>query len=122
MKNTCLQPLWYNRKLKIGFKGVYNQNLLSIGMLCVSDLFVEGNLIPFDAWLNRGAREIDRITWGGLVKSISKKRNIQEICHDQSSNVLAFTSGLNMESTFVCIENITQKQVKGLLAQRSLVL
>ena len=43
----------------------------------------------------------NRITWGGLVKSISKKWNIQEICHDQSSDALAFTCGLNMETTFV---------------------
>ena len=28
MNNTCLQPLWCNRELKIGFKSVYNQNLL----------------------------------------------------------------------------------------------
>ena len=30
----------------------------------------------------------------------------------------AFTRGLNMESTFVCVEEITQKQVKELLAQK----
>ena len=81
MNNTCLQPLWYN--IKIGFKSVYNQNLRSIGMWCVGDLFTDGNLIPFDVLLNRGARKIDRMTWGGLVKSISKKWNIQEIFHDQ---------------------------------------
>ena len=73
MNNICLQPLWYNREFKIGFKSVYNHNLLSIGMWCVGDLFTGGNLIPFDVWLNRGAREVDRMTWGGLVKSISKK-------------------------------------------------
>ena len=82
MNNTWLQPLWYNRELKIEFKSVYNLNLLSIGMLCVGDLFTDGNVIPFDVWLNRGAREIDRMTWGGLVISISKKWNIQEIYHD----------------------------------------
>ena len=60
------------------------------------------------------------MTWGGLVKSISKKWNIPEICHDQSSDALAFTCDLNMESIFVCVENITQKQVKELLAQKKL--
>ena len=120
MNNICLQPLWYNREFKIGFKSVYNHSLLSIGMWCVGDLFTDGNLIPFDVWLNRGAREVDGMTWGGLVKSISKKWNIQDIFHDQSSNALAFTRGLNMESTFVCIEKITQKQVKELLAQNKL--
>ena len=57
MNNTWLQPLWYNRELKIGFKSVYNQNLLSIGMWCVGDLFTDGNIIPFDVWLNQGARK-----------------------------------------------------------------
>ena len=38
----------------------------------MDDLFPERNVITFDIWLNRDAREIDRITWGGLVKSISK--------------------------------------------------
>ena len=60
------------------------------------------------------------MTWGGLVKSISKKWNIQEIFPDQSSNALAFTRGLNMESTFVCIEKITQKQVEERLAQKKI--
>ena len=72
VNNTCLQSLCYNRELKIGLKNVYNQYLFSVGMWCVDDLFPERNVITFDIWLNRGAREIDRITWGGLVKSISK--------------------------------------------------
>ena len=88
MNNTCLQPLWYNRELQIGFKSVYNQHLLSIGMWCVGDLFTDGNLIPFNVWSNRGAREIDRMTWDGLVKSISKKWNLQEFFHDQSSDAM----------------------------------
>ena len=87
-------------------------------MWCVGDLFTDGNPIPFDVWLNRGAKEIDRMTWGGLVKSISKIWNIQEICHDQSSDALPFTRSLNMESTFVCIEKDTQIQVKELLCSK----
>ena len=35
MNNICLPPLWYSREFKIGFKSVYNHNLLSIGMWCV---------------------------------------------------------------------------------------
>ena len=51
------------------------------------------------------------MTWGGLVKSISKKWNIQEICHDQSSDALAFIRGLNVESNLhirLCRKNYTK--------------
>ena len=41
-----LQPLWYNKEIKIGFKSTYSENLFSIGLWYVVDLFEEENLIP----------------------------------------------------------------------------
>ena len=61
--------------------------------------------------MHRGTNEFDRMIWCGIVKCISKKWNIQEICHDQPSHAHGFTHGLNKESGFVSIENISQKHI-----------
>ena len=58
--------------------------------------------------------------WCGIVKWISKKWNIQAICHDQSSRAQGFTRGLNQESGFVSIENISQKHIKVCLVEKKL--
>ena len=70
---SSLQPLWYNKEIKIGFKSTHGENLFSIGLWYVVDLFEEENLIPFDTWMHRGANEFDRMIWCGIVKCISKK-------------------------------------------------
>ena len=41
-------------------------------------------------------------------------------CHDQSSCAHGFTHGLNKESGFVSIENISQKHIKVCLAEKKL--
>ena len=117
---SSLQPLWYNKEIKLGFKSTYSENLFSIGLWYVVDLFEEENLIPFDTWMHRGANEFDRMIWCGIVKCISKKWNVQAICHDQSSSAHGFTRGLNKESGFVSIENISQKHIKVCLAEKKL--
>ena len=59
-KITC-QPLWYNKELKIGTNSAYNNNLFSIRIWYVGDLFEGGNVIPFETWRQRGALEADKI-------------------------------------------------------------
>ena len=59
-KIAC-QPLWYNKELKIGTNSAYNNNLFSIRIWYVGDLFEGGNVIPFETWRRRGAREADKI-------------------------------------------------------------
>ena len=86
-------------------------------MWYVGDLFEGGNVIPFDTWRQRGAREVDRMIWCGIVKCITKKWNIQQICNDQSIQPLEFLRGLHINSSFVNIEKVTQKQVKLVLSE-----
>ena len=118
MAKSSLQPLWYNKEIKIGFKSACSENLFSIGLWYVNDLFEEQNLIPFNTWVHRGANELDRMTWSGIVQCISKKWNIQPMCQDQSSLAKGFTRALNKESVFVGIENISQKHIKVCLAEK----
>ena len=113
MAKSSVQPLF-------GFKSANSENLFSIGLWYVVNLFEEENLITFDTWAHRGANELDRMTWSGFVKCIDKKWNIPAICHDQSSHAQGFTRGLNRESVFVGIENISQKHIKVCLAEKKL--
>ena len=52
---------------------MYNENLFSIGMCYVGDLFDEGNLLACDTWVRRDANESDRLVWYGTVNCIYKK-------------------------------------------------
>ena len=112
------QPVWYNKELKIGSNSAYNNNLFSIGIWYIGDLFEGGNVILFEVWRRRGAREADRMIWCGIVKCITKKWNIQQICNDQSIQPLAFSCGLHINSSFINIEKVTQKQVKLVLSEK----
>ena len=58
--------------------------------------------------------------WCGIVKCITKEWNIQQICNDQSFQPLEFSCGLHINSSFVNIENVTQKQVKLVLSEKKL--
>ena len=118
-KIAC-QPLWYNKELKIGTNSAYNNNLFSIGIWYVGDLFEGENVIPFETWRRRGPQEADRMIWCGIVKCVTKKWNIQQICYDQSIQPLEFSCGLHINSSFVNIEKVTQKQVKLVLSEKKL--
>ena len=116
--NISAQPLWYKREIKIGFKTVYNENLFSIGMWYVGDLFDEGNLLSFDTWVRRGANEADRLAWYGIVNCIYKKWNIHNVCDNPSPEPIILSCGLNVKTAFVNVENMTQKHVKMVLSER----
>ena len=83
-------------------------------------MFEGGNVIPFETWRQRGAREADRMIWCGIVKCITKEWNIQQICNDQSIQPLEFSCGLHINSSFVNTEKVTQKQVKLVLSEKKL--
>ena len=99
-------------------KTVYNENLFSIGMWYVGDLFDEGNLLSFDTWVRRGANEADRLAWYGIVNCIYKKWNIHNVCDNPSTEPIILSCGLNVKTAFVNVENMTQKHVKMVLSER----
>lgn len=80
LKQSCddkVDFIWYNKRLKINNKTVYNQRLFKAGIWCTEDLFENGNPIPFKTWLKRGAIQIDFMTWRGLIHSILIQRDIR---------------------------------------------
>ena len=40
---------------------MYNEHFFSVEMSYVCDLVDEGNLLPFDTWVRRGACEADQL-------------------------------------------------------------
>ena len=104
------QCLWYNKNLKIGDKTVYSARLFSTGLWVVHDLFGNGILLPFETLLQRGTREMDRMTRFGMVRCVDKTYNFQDL--ELNAKPLAINTGIILNSTFVSIDKVTQKHVR----------
>ena len=105
--------LWYNKNIKLGGKTVFSRNLMSLGLWTVSDLFdkVTKNIIPFHIWQHRGATELDRFTWLGIVDLVRQNKH-----KFWDNSVIA--SGIMLNRKFIGIENVTIKDIKTLLTNR----
>ena len=68
--------------------------------------------------MRRGANEADRLAWYGIVNCIYKKWNIHNVCDNPSTEPIVLSCGLNVKTTFVNVENMTQKHVNMVLAER----
>ena len=66
----------------------------------------------------RGANEADWLAWYGIVNCIYKKWNIHSTCDNPSTEPIILSCGLNVKTAFVNVENMTQKHVKMVLAER----
>ena len=77
--NVSSQCLWYNKNLKIGGNSIYSARLFSTGLCVVQNLFENGILLPLETLLQRGAREMDRMTWFGMIRCVDKTYNFQDL-------------------------------------------
>jgi len=115
---TCQQCLWYNDKIKIGGKTVFNEKLQSIGMWVIGDLFNDTDVIPFESWLQRGATEKNRLLWCGLIRCI--RQNYQYSHNDCSGHVHTIKCGLQVKSNFIELSHMLQKHLKINIKERKL--
>ena len=76
---------------------MFCSNLFSIGMWFVDDLFENGKLILFETWKHRGASEIDRMIWCGVVRCVREKWNFDSICREQHDIPFQLSTGVNLE-------------------------
>ena len=58
--------------------------------------------------------------WCGVVRSVREKWNFDSICREQHDMPFQLSTGVNLESGFINIENVTQKHIKILLAEEKL--
>lgn len=77
-------------------------------MWTINDLFQDNVIIPFSEWMKRGARELDRILWWGIIKIIKGAK------FDTQSNMLL--CGIEVNSKFINIEDVTEKHIKQKLS------
>ena len=111
--NLLSNCLWYNKGIKLGGKSVYSKNLMSIGMWTVADLYEcdEQTVIPFSTWQKRGAVELDRLTWLGIVNAVKPFRN--KFC---TSCIIS--AGIVVNDKFISIQNVTQRDIKNSLSKK----
>ena len=66
--------IWYNRELCIKGRSVFYPDFLQCGIWYVSDLYCsDGEVIPFDVWVNRGLSRTNLIRWMSLVRKTKRK-------------------------------------------------
>ena len=101
--NNLSNWLWYNKHIKLGNRSIYNKNLMSIGMWTINDLYENDKqtIIPFKTWQNRGATELDRLTWLGIINVVKPNR------HKYSKSNLV-SAGIYVNDQFISIQKVTQ--------------
>ena len=72
--------------------------------------FSSNVIIPFETWKARGAREIDRLLWSGIVRQV---KNIRPSITDDNLRTDPIPCGILFRSQFLSIENIAQKHNQG---------
>ena len=110
INNVSSHCLWYNKNIKIGGKTVYSARLFSTGLWVVHDIFENGILLPFEILLQRGAREMDRITWFGMVRCVDKTYKFQDL--ELNAKPLTINTGIILNSKSVSIDKLTQKHIR----------
>ena len=100
--------IWYNRHITVGGKTLYNNNLFSIGLWVINDLFENNRIIPFNVWKVRGATELDRLTYSAIISIIQKL----EIIDDLTTT----PCGIINEGKVIAIQKVNQKHIKTWLA------
>ena len=104
------------KKIKIGGQSVFNKTLFSIGMWTVEDLYENNTLIPYKTWQNRGASNIDKLVWSGIVNCINSNKDRFKAPSSQS-----IVAGIMLDSRFIPIQNVQQNHIKQCLAKRKLM-
>ena len=105
------QLIWYNKAIKIDQRTVYSLNLLRSGLWVVTDLYENGNLIPFDTWLRRGAHPADYLMWFGVVESIPKEWKLMLKSDQDITNVIQ-TGTVMVNGRIMPLSKLSQKDIK----------
>ena len=73
IENLQNQFIFYDKRVKIGKKHVYDGELSEAGLWRFCDLFeTDGRVIPFNRWVMRGVSKSKFMTWNGLVSIVKK--------------------------------------------------
>lgn len=72
---SCLnnQFIWYNKQIKVRGETLYCERLLQCGMWNINDLYIKGQLMPFETWRIRGAMPHDYLLWRSILMAIPKQ-------------------------------------------------
>ena len=72
-------------------------------------------LLPFETLLQHGAREMDRMTWFGMVRCVDKTCNFQDF--ELNAKPLTINTGIVLNSKFVSIDKVTQKHIRASISE-----
>ena len=70
-ENPYNQCIWNNQRICINQKSYFNKQLSNCGLNLVSDLFnVNGDIIPFNFWHEKGIPNNEYLHWISLVNAV----------------------------------------------------
>ena len=98
---------------------MYNENLFSIIMwyIMLVIYLMKEIILPFDTWV-RSASEANQLASYGIIVCTYIKWNIHIMYNIPSTEPITLICGFNVKTEFVSTENMTQKHVKMVLADR----
>ena len=67
------QLIWYNRNILVKKKTVYSKRLYLCGMISVTDLYVNNQIVPFNIWIEKGVKHKDYMLWRSILSAIPKR-------------------------------------------------
>ncbi len=105
------QFIWYNKNIEVENKTIYSDNLFKCGMWNVNDLYENGNLVPYNTWIARGAKRYEYLKWRSIIDSIPCKwKNMLKENLETSKYI---GNGLiKVNNVITDIFRVTQKQLK----------
>ncbi len=72
-ENLLNQYVFYNRRVKVNKKTVYDKELFTAGIWRICDLFNhDGTTIPFSVWKRRGVTNTKFLVWRGLLSCVKE--------------------------------------------------
>lgn len=108
--------LWYNKDIVIGNKSVYYESFNKFGICTKMDLYDEnGQLIPFQQWIQKGLKHRDFLRWCGLVRQCKIDPSIVKNDVGTSSELV-----VKLHQGTKCLNKTSTKEVyQELLTQQS---
>lgn len=91
-ENLKNQFIFYNKKIKIGGKLLYDNELFQAGLWKCCDLYrLDGRLVPFSIWKARGVPNCKYITWRAIVsivRNLHSQYNMLNVCTNVSNKCI----------------------------------
>lgn len=114
--------LWYNKKFLIDYKPFFYRDFYENGIKSVSDLYANGEIIPFQVHQEKGLNRTDWFKWYTLVQMIKKEAVTQKQLNDTGSKKIVLkTAFFRKVTSRVIYELFMEKRYAGIATEPRII-